>query len=363
MSFEESKNTNVAENPAELYEALFEHNPCQTIVVDNTGKIIKYNKAQSEKAARLPNPGDILFKDYAGGYEHDMHSELIDCINTKQTKDFPDQVYVDNIFAITISPFPGGATIITEDVTERKHAEWNLEKAHEDLKAQDVKKTAFVVNLAHEMRTSLCILNNALSLIDSGAAGKVNKKLAELFVISDRSIKRLAGIVNDFVELSEIEEGKFVLSTDQVDFKNLISETIDRHKDIIKERKIKVKCHEPKTEVFANADADKLSKVFDHILENAVRFVGEKGKIDITVEDHGSDVSVNIEDNGNGIENDKMLEIFESFVKFDVPGSTCPGGMGLGLTLAKGIVELHNGHIHVSSTVGEGSSFQIVIPK
>ncbi len=363
MSFEESKNTNVAETGAELYEALFEHNPCQTIVVDNTGKIIKYNKAQSEKAARLPNPGDILFKDYAGGYEHDMHTELIDCINTEQTKNFPAQAYAENIFAITISPFPGGATIITEDVTEQKHAERNLEKAYENLKEQDVKKTAFVMNLAHEMRTSLCILNNALSLIDSGAAGKVSKKLAELFAISDRSIKRLAGIVNDFVELSEIEEGKFVLATDQVDFKNLIAETLKRHKETIKERKIKVKCHEPKTEVFANADANKLSKVFNHILENAVRFVGKKGKIDITIEDNESDVSVSIEDNGNGIESDKMLEIFESFVKFDVPGSTNQGGMGLGLTLAKGIVDLHQGQIHVSSAIGEGSTFQVVIPK
>lgn len=363
MSFEDSQNTNVAETGAELYEALFEHNPCQTIVVGTAGKIIKYNKAQSEKAARLPNPGDILFKDYAGNYETDMYAEMMDCIHTGQQKEFPNQSYAENIFTTRISPFPGGAIIITEDVTEQKHAEWNLEKAHESLKKQDVKKTAFVINLAHEMRTSLCILNNALSLIDSGAAGKVNKKLAELFAISDRSIKRLAGIVNDFVELSEIEEGKFVLTPGRVDFKNLIAETLKRHKDIIKERKIKVKCHEPKTEVFANADADNLSKVFDHILENAVRFVGKKGRVDITIEDRQSDVAVSIEDNGNGIENDKMLEIFESFVKFDVPGSTTQGGMGLGLTLAKGIVEMHNGQIHVSSAVGEGSTFQIVIPK
>jgi transcriptional regulator with PAS, ATPase and Fis domain len=113
----------VLQTREQLHEALFEYNPSQTIVVDNEGRIITYNKAKRESGDRLPNEGDIIFKDYAGKYDIDMYSELGECIGTGETRVYAAQRYVDKVLCTTIAPFPGGAIVITEDVTDDKNAE------------------------------------------------------------------------------------------------------------------------------------------------------------------------------------------------------------------------------------------------
>jgi hypothetical protein len=92
----------------QLYQALFEYNPCQAIVVDTTGRIVMFNRAKRESGDRLPEPGDIMFRDYAAKYEIDMHAELVECMRTGQTRRFPEQKYGDKVLSTTISPFPGG---------------------------------------------------------------------------------------------------------------------------------------------------------------------------------------------------------------------------------------------------------------
>ncbi|NQT80412.1 MAG: PAS domain S-box protein, partial [Candidatus Aminicenantes bacterium] len=113
--------------------ALFEHNPIQTIAVDNLGKVTNYNMAKKTSGDRLPNIGDVMYKDYAGKHEINMHAELMKGIKSKKEKRFPEMKYRDKYLDITLASFPQGAIITTQDITERKQAKEALRSERDKL--------------------------------------------------------------------------------------------------------------------------------------------------------------------------------------------------------------------------------------
>jgi two-component system sensor histidine kinase UhpB len=115
--------------------ALFEYNPIQTVVVNLEGKVTRFNRAKKRSGDRLPNIGDVMYKDYAGMHEIDMYAELMKCIRSGEEKEFPEQKYGEKVLSITISPFPKGAVIISQDITERKRTEKEQISSHEQLRA------------------------------------------------------------------------------------------------------------------------------------------------------------------------------------------------------------------------------------
>ncbi len=350
-------------NAEEFNKALFEYNPSQTIVVDEEGRIITYNKAKRDSGDRLPGSGDVMFKDYAGRYDIDMFSELCECIRTGETGKFPGQRYMDKILSTTISPFPGGAIVITEDVTAKVQAKRELKSANEELKEKDKLQTAFVTNVSHELRTALCVFKNTISNLTAGGKGKGDKKLGESLQMADESVGRLAQVMDDFVELSEIEMGKAELSCSQFDLGEVIRSVVDSMAPRAKAAKSKVKTIASNGELTVCADSDKIGHVLRHLLGNAIKFAGQGGKIEVCALDSGGDVTVAVKDDGPGITSGNLEKVFDCFAKFETaqPGSSA--GVGLGLTLAKGLIEMHGGRIWAESTVGEGSTFHFTVPK
>ena len=128
----EKKKTEIAIKKNEaLYSALFQHNPIQTVVVDKIGRIIAFNRAKDLSGDRKPFIGELMYRDYAGRHEIDMHKELIECISSGKIREFPDLRYFDKILSIKISPFSEGAIITSQDITNQKIAEEELkEKAN-----------------------------------------------------------------------------------------------------------------------------------------------------------------------------------------------------------------------------------------
>ncbi len=113
--------------------ALFQHNPIMTIVVDREGRVVKSNAAR-RAAGRLPNIGDIMYRDYASRHAVDMYGELMECMRTNRPKQFPQTPYVDQFLSITISPFPQGAIITTQDITEQVKTEAERTKLIDELR-------------------------------------------------------------------------------------------------------------------------------------------------------------------------------------------------------------------------------------
>jgi PAS domain S-box-containing protein len=115
--------------------ALFQYNPIQTIVVDLEGKVVGWNLAKKKSDDRLPNIGDVMYRDYAGSYEIDMYTELMECIRSGEIREFPEQKYGNKVLSITISPFFEGAVIISQDITERKWSEERILTYQEQLRS------------------------------------------------------------------------------------------------------------------------------------------------------------------------------------------------------------------------------------
>lgn len=115
--------------------ALFQFNPVLTVVVDREGRVIKSNKAKITSGDRLPRIGDIMYRDYASRHEIDMYGNLLECIRTGKTATYPELRYGNKFLSITVSPFPRGAIITSQDITERKLAELDRIKLIEKLQA------------------------------------------------------------------------------------------------------------------------------------------------------------------------------------------------------------------------------------
>ncbi len=137
--------------------ALFHYNPIETVVVDREGRVIRSNMAKRQSGDRLPNIGDLMYKDYAGKHDTDMFSELMECIGSGETKSFPELRYNDRFLFITIAPFPKGAIITSKDITEYKHAKEALQKSEE--KYRTIFETTPAATLIIEEDTTISMVN------------------------------------------------------------------------------------------------------------------------------------------------------------------------------------------------------------
>jgi PAS domain S-box-containing protein len=167
--------------------ALFQYNPAETIIVDLEGKIVRSNQAKKISGDRLPNIGDVMYKDYAAKYDIDMNANLMNCIKTKKVMKFPELKYSDNYVTITISPFSEGAIIISENITERKNVELTLQKSEQKFRSLFESATEFIHILD---RDGIIVQSNPAAILKSGYSEKelVGHSLSEFFTIPTKKI-------------------------------------------------------------------------------------------------------------------------------------------------------------------------------
>ena len=249
------------------------------------------------------------------------------------------------------------------DVTERKQAEENLRDANVKLREHDRLKNEFVSTVSHELRTPLSIFRNIVSNAMAGVMGKISPKLRKNLQMADESITRLTRIIDDFLNISKIEEGKMKLCLKKLDLRIPVSEVVDSLSPLAADKRIEMKKTTPDYELFVKGDYDRLVQVLTNLIGNAVKFTPKKGHITVTVEDLDDEVAVAVADDGPGIGEKDLERIFDRFVQ--VRKNTGPGthGTGLGLPIARELIEMHHGRVWVESRVGNGAKFCFVLPK
>ncbi len=237
-------------------------------------------------------------------------------------------------------------------------------KMAEKLKELDDMKRDFVASVTHELRSPLAAIQTYVSLM-------IEKKNFSPEIMEDNLIriknntKRLGRFINDLLDVAKIEAGKLDISPVKTRISPAIAEVVDLFKATAGEKNINLTFEDGTSELYARADEDRFKQVVTNLVNNAIKFTPEGGKITVqSQKTDGEFIEVSVTDTGIGIPRDSLEKVFSKFeqvkgVRDKIKG---PKGTGLGLTIAKAIVELHGGKIWVESELGKGTTFRFTIP-
>jgi len=251
-----------------------------------------------------------------------------------------------------------GSAVTFVDITERKRAEEAMRRLNKQLEEASRHKSEFLATLSHELRTPLNAILGASELLAEGLFGELNEKQVEYAGDIHESGTLLLSLINDVLDLSKVEAGKLDLHLSHFDLRSLMESSAVIVRERAAGKSLELNVIPPPEEVVVEADERKIKQIVYNLLSNAVKFTPEKGRVVFTAHQHGDEVIFAVEDTGPGIPDEFHERIFEEF--FQTPGSR--EGTGLGLTLAKRLVELHGGRIWLESDTGQGSRFFFAIP-
>jgi PAS domain S-box-containing protein len=254
-----------------------------------------------------------------------------------------------------------GAAKIARDITDRKLAEKRIYELLTELQQGDRRKDEFLATLAHELRGPLAPLRNMLEVLKR-SDGDV-KLFEQARQTMERQLSQMVRLVDDLLDVSRITRDKLELRKERVELSSIIYHSVEICRPLAECAKHDVSVTLPSEPIYLNADATRLTQVFSNILNNACKYTETCGKIWVNAERQGSDVVVSIKDTGTGIPPEKLDSIFEMFSQVDRSLERSQGGLGIGLTLVKRLVELHDGSVEAKSDgEGKGSEFTVRLP-
>lgn len=228
------------------------------------------------------------------------------------------------------------------------------------LKESDRMKSTVVATVSHEVRSPLSTVKLALSNLEDGLAGEITQRQKGVIQRCQETIERLIRMVNQLLDLSRIEAGRFTMKRSLIDVNLLIDDELSNFAPALKNKGLALKKYTPAAPIKIWADRDKIAQIIDNLFDNAVKYTPEKGKIVVRLVDANADARIEVENTGRGIPADKLDKIFDKFERIVQRKEL---GTGLGLPIAKDIVEMHHGRIWVESEEGKRSKFIVLLPK
>ncbi len=237
-----------------------------------------------------------------------------------------------------------------------------LQQKIEDLRRMDRIRTDFVANVSHELRTPLTLIKGYTETLQSEAIADKDKADRFLSVIKEHT-DRLGNIVEDLLTLSELQSAKDLTDRERFNLKALVGDVVLGFGHAISSKKQTLKVNPQGDDFSINADRDKIEQVLVNLIDNAVKYTGESGRIDLVVEGLDREIRITVRDTGVGIAKEHIDRIFERFYRADKARSRKLGGTGLGLSIAKHIVLAHNGRITIDSDLGRGTTVTVTLPR
>ncbi len=240
------------------------------------------------------------------------------------------------------------------DVSER-------EEAMDGLKEADRRKDVYIATLAHELRNPLAPIANAASLLRG--KGLAQDRIDWIAAMVGRQTAQMARLLDDLLDVTRISRGKIELHRAPVELGRLLRDTLQTSMPLIEAGRHAVGldvCDEP---LWVDADALRLTQVLANLINNAAKYTPPGGRIEILLKEEDGEARVAVSDNGIGIEPDMLARVFDAFVQVSSASHLAQGGLGIGLSLAKGLVELHGGRLEAHSEgPGHGSRFTVRLP-
>lgn len=233
----------------------------------------------------------------------------------------------------------------------------NISKDKELIEA----KNELVTTATHELRTPLTAVKGYLSMLSNGDAGELSSKQSEYIEKAYGSTERLVELVEDLLSVLRIDENRVNLTKETFDLSKTVLESVENLKTKAEKKNIKLSI-QPTKNIMALGDSIKTKHVIENILDNAIKYTKPDGKVKINMKTVGGELLVSIADTGVGISEKQTHAIFERFVRIPNPLSIKAGGTGLGLFIAKNLIEKQGGKIWLESKLGKGSTFYFTLP-
>jgi PAS domain S-box-containing protein len=252
---------------------------------------------------------------------------------------------------------------IQNDVTDKVNQRIALKEAKEAAEEASKLKSAFLANMSHEIRTPLNGILGFAELLSNELKLSENQDMYTYADSIHKSGRRLLSVINDILDISKIEANKMELSINDCNLENIIERELILVNPIAKSKGIEIKFDSPKKDIISPADENRLGEVTNNIIDNAIKFT-EKGSVTINIgfdEDKNMNF-LSVKDSGIGIDEEYLPFLFQSFTQADISYSKKYDGSGLGLSIAKRLIELMNGSIEVETKKGAGTKISIFLP-
>jgi len=247
------------------------------------------------------------------------------------------------------------------DVTQRRETEERLRRLAAELHEADRRKDEFLATLAHELRNPLAPLRNGLQLLRMVGSGDETSGMA--LEMMERQLCQMVRLVDDLMDVSRISTGKVAIKKTTVELESVIRSAVETSRPLIEQMRHQLTVTLPSHVIMIQADLTRLSQVFSNLLNNAAKYNESGGQIWLIVQQRAEEVQVTIRDSGIGIASDQLPRIFDLFSQVDHSLEKSQGGLGIGLSLVKRLVELHSGTVEAKSEgFGHGSEFIVTLP-
>lgn len=270
---------------------------------------------------------------------------------------FTSRTGTEGYFEYTLRPVLGEEGTVDQvagsgrDITARKQAE-------DALKEADRRKSEFLAILAHELRNPLAPIRNALQILRLGDGAREN--VQPIFEMMERQVAQMVRLVDDLLDVSRISHGTIELKRERVELAAIVRQAVETVQPLLLNMGHELTITSPARPIHVSADPARLTQVLGNLLHNACKFTERGGRIRLAIEPDGDQAVVRVEDNGVGIAAEHLTHIFGMFAQIDQSFERSDGGLGLGLTLVKTLVEKHGGSIEVRSDgVDRGTEFVV----
>jgi len=324
------------------------------IVIDVTGKIILINPAAQMLLGneRHASPTDVSEVAHIPHLQEIFQNPAEAA--TKEVEVYDPNLTSHRVLKTTAVPLKDergdllGKVAVLHDITSFKEV--------------DRLKSEFISHVSHELRTPLTSIKGYIDNLQDGIAGALKGKQVNYLDRMSKSADHLVRLINDLLDVSRIESGKMAMNLTTLSLRDLIEDVINNLRPIAAEKQLEVIVKTLDVDSRVRGDRAKLEQVITNLLDNAIKFTPPGGRITITLQQDAQFIKTSIKDTGIGIPSEKQSRIFERFYRIEQASSSNGKGAGLGLYIAKNLLEMHGAHIWVTSEVGDGSEFSFILP-